>query len=122
MTNLSDIKLKEKHLELNEKVNVCPSCFKFLIMQGAGKNSFLARLDPSDLSEIVKCDICHENEAQFVISPFERGIQICEHCLKERRKKHNWTKFKIVKNDEDLKCDLCLSKGAKLLKKPEKED
>ncbi|NIQ04530.1 MAG: hypothetical protein GWO20_01995 [Candidatus Korarchaeota archaeon] len=115
---LSRIELKEKNVKLEEKVTVCPSCLKFLVMQGAGKDAFIGRLDPSDLAQVVECDICGKKEAKFFVSPFDRGIKICEDCLEERGKKHNWARFKVVSNSKTEKCDICLLKGVKHLKKP----
>lgn len=110
--SLSPIKIEEKNFELEGKINICPSCLKFLALQGACKESYIVRLDPSDLAKTVKCDICKENEAKFFLSPFERGIQICEKDL-EVRGKHSWSEFQVVESGEDLTCDICLSKGAK---------
>lgn len=118
---LSEIKIEDKKVKLDGKVNVCPTCLKFLALQGAGKDTFVLRLDPSDLSTVVKCDVCGNEEAEFVLSPFERGIKVCEKCLEVRGKKHNWMRYKVVKNSKDMTCDLCLSKGAKLLKKSKKQ-
>lgn len=118
MTFRSNLKLKEKSLELEEEVNVCSSCLKFLVMQGVAKDAFIVRLNPLDLAEIVECDVCKENEGKIVISSFERGLYICKNCLEERGKKHNWNNnFKLEETKGETKCDLCLSKGAKHLKK-----
>lgn len=110
--SLSSIKIEEKNLELEGKINVCPSCLKFLALQGACKEAYIVRLDPSDLAKTVSCDICDVNEAKFFLSPFERGIQICEKDLKVREK-HSWSEFQVVEKSEKLTCDICLSKGAK---------
>lgn len=113
--SISPIKIEEKNIKLEQKVNVCPTCLKFLALQGACKNTFIVRLNPSDLAKTIKCDVCEENEAKFFLSPFERGIQICEKDLKARGK-HEWSNFQVEEQGKDLTCDICLSKGAKRIK------
>ncbi len=98
---------------LEDKMYVCDECLALLTLHGSLRNTFIVRIDTR---ESIKCDICGK-EAKFVLSPFKRGIWVCQKCLEERGKKHVWMKLRIVKYSDKAKCDICLSEGAYLLMK-----
>jgi len=98
----------EKGKTLTEKVYVCDECLVLLTLRGFAKESFIIRIDTDDP---VKCHICGR-EARFVVSPFTRGLWICNRCLNERGRKHVWMSFTVREYREDKECDICLRKGA----------
>ncbi len=96
---------------LEEKIYVCDECLTLLTLQGNLKNTFIVRIESR---EKIECNICGA-EAKFVLSPFKRGIWVCQNCLEERGKKHVWMRLKIVNYSDKSKCDICLAEGAYLL-------
>lgn len=100
---------------LKDKIYVCDECLALLTLQGRLRNTFIIRVESR---EKIYCEICGR-EAQFVLSPFRRGIWVCQNCLEERGKKHVWMKLKIIKYSDKETCDICLNEGAYLLVKEE---
>jgi len=103
----------EPKTSLEEKIYVCDECLTLLTLNGNLKDTFIVRIETR---ETVRCEICGK-EAKFVLSPFKRGIWVCQNCLEERGKKHVWMKLRIVRYSDKSKCDICLNEGAYLLVK-----
>ncbi len=104
---------------IKDRKYVCKDCAVLLALSGALKDTFIVALSP----EVdIKCEVCGHERARFLVAPYERGIIICDRCLEERGGKHAWHRFKVVKEGDDLTCELCLRKGAKHIVPTPKSD
>lgn len=104
---------------IDDRKYVCKDCAVLLALAGSLKNTFVVALSP----EVdIKCEVCKAERARFLVSPYERGIIICNRCLEERGGKHAWHRFKVVEEGEHLRCELCKRKGAKHIVPTPKSD
>ncbi|GEM_PF-5249573 len=96
---------------INDKTYVCAECLMLLTLRGALRDCFILK---TESDESITCDICGD-EALFVVIPIERGIWVCDECLNIRGKRDVWGDFRVLKEDNEASCDICLRKRAKLI-------
>ena len=112
LTLYDSLEVREQGERLKDRKRVCKDCAVLLALSGTLRETFVVTLSPeADFT----CEICNVNQAVFSVSPYERGLILCDRCISDRGNKHVWSRFEIKKIKEKTECDLCGRPSEKLL-------
>jgi len=98
----------EKRKQLKQPLRICVDCLDLLCLDGYVDSNFV--VSRTTFKQDVRCELCGESMACFIIIPHSRGIYICERCLRSltATSKHRWQAWpKRVVSSGEKKCDLC---------------
>ncbi len=96
---------------LERPIRICSICLDILCMDGYLDSNFV--ISKTTFKQDIKCELCNDNSADFIVIPYERGIYICNHCLRSLMaiSKHRWRSWTHRNIEEDIPCDFCGQKA-----------